>query len=288
LEPAQGKANPFTREQESYSSPNMDAEQPVPVNAENSGHQALPIMRVGRSFRFLSLFRTTASKTYTDLMWRASAKWANWEPAVPIKVGDYGSIDSKTGLFERRGSIYDEAIRTSVSGLDLLRDFPPKAAEPEQSMIITSGVKSKNAVPPDASGGVTARALLGVSCQWHFGRTRGAVLAIILPRHTYLNSDVSIDRLLEVPLLAGMYLVTSTVTCPAYAFYLSKKNRDSLSLRLVAKPAIAGSSATPRGEFAAEWEKEPGLGFYRDAIHSTDDLTPLVTLKMVERPPERR
>jgi hypothetical protein len=52
-------------------------------------------------------------------------------------VGDYGTIDKKTGVFEIEGNIYEDP------GIaDLTAAYPPLQAAPENSFIVSSlGVK---------------------------------------------------------------------------------------------------------------------------------------------------
>lgn len=125
--------------------------------------------------------------------------------------------------------------------------------------------------------GVVENSLSG---QWRFGRSdRGALLAIAQPRTTHLTWDGPPNVLYDIPLLKGQSLVTHTVTCPAYALYLSNKGDDVFSLAMVSNNLVMPSTVTAGGSFSAEWKKDQGSGFYRDAVHNDADLTPLFSLK---------
>lgn len=55
------------------------------------------------------------------------------------------------------------------------------------------------------------------------------------------------------------------------------KDEFSLALTATSSAAIAG------GSLSAEWRKEKGAGFYRDAPDPDAELTPLFTLKKIEK-----
>jgi len=223
-----------------------------------------------------------ASRKYIDLVYQASTKWANWDPPVPVKVGDYGEVDRNTGRFERHGSIYDPAIEAALPAIDI-QEYTPQHSDPERSMVITSKVASKVALDVNPTAGVPGVVDAEINWKWQFGRDRGAVLAIVQPRFAYLKKDLDVKDLLKVPMLKGKHLVTSAVTCSAYAYYLSNTGKDTFSLTLTATSSVPGAPATVGGSSPWEWHKETGSGFYRDAAHDKPDLTPLFSLKLVER-----
>jgi len=70
---------------------------------------------------------TIASRLFIDWVYRGTAKWANWEPAIKIEVGDYGDINRQTGEFERFGNIYTDLEDYNLS----LQRFEPQLAPQE-------------------------------------------------------------------------------------------------------------------------------------------------------------
>lgn len=50
---------------------------------------------------------------------------------------------------------------------------------------------------------------------------RGAFLVMYKPQTTNLPKDILLDKLHDLEPLKGMFLVTSTVACPAYTLGLS-------------------------------------------------------------------
>ena len=97
----------------------------------------------------------STSRKFIDLIYKASNKWANWNPPYEIKVrvsvsylridyrtlqvGDYGRPDKQTGQFNREGNIYDDMhIYEDASIAGLVKDHPPQLAAREEVYIAAS------------------------------------------------------------------------------------------------------------------------------------------------------
>jgi hypothetical protein len=96
----------------------------------------------------------SSERLFVDLLFRASRKYANWDPEVPMRVGDYGRITHGKpawafwrrggGIFMKEGNIYAERIAEEYG-----------IPEPEEHGAgATEGVNwitSKNAVQVDVN-----------------------------------------------------------------------------------------------------------------------------------------
>ena len=61
-----------------------------------------------------------AERQFVDLIFRASKKYASWDPEVTVSVGDYGRITrgktgiafwrKKQGIFLKDGNIYEDGL----------------------------------------------------------------------------------------------------------------------------------------------------------------------------------
>jgi len=228
----------------------------------------------------LGMKDSSASRKFADLIFGGCSKWPNWDPPVPIKVGDYGHIDKESGYFIREGSIYD--LIAADSTLPAIE--PPEVSEPERTMIITAKVSTANAVNINPSASISDIAEFGFDAHWKFSRVqRGAVLALAQVRHSYMKKAIDVEPLLKIDAIKGKVLVDSTVICNAYASYLSSTSGDDLRLKLTAKGTAPGIPIQGGGTFAVEWHKEIGAGLYRDAVHTEADLIPLFTVRRIER-----
>jgi hypothetical protein len=64
----------------------------------------------------------SSERVFVDLIFRASRKYANWDPEILIRVGDYGRITQGRpswafwrpgwGIFVKEGNFYAEGIAT--------------------------------------------------------------------------------------------------------------------------------------------------------------------------------
>lgn len=221
----------------------------------------------------------TPSRKYIDLILSACGKWANWDPAIPIAaVGDFGTIDKKTGRFEKKGNILnDERFRNITKGSSVVK---PKGTE--DPMLVTSKNARKAELIADASFDAQVTKVL-FRGSWSFQDETGAVLILHRPFQTSLSPDIDIDALVGHELLRGMCIVRDLITCQAYAKYLSSSGGGSLSLSLGvtgALPAGGGGKAT--------WGKSSVSGVFVAGQPGEDEgeaypFTPLFTLKKCKK-----
>ncbi|KAG8987595.1 hypothetical protein FRB94_002623 [Tulasnella sp. JGI-2019a] len=228
-------------------------------------------------------------RKYVDLIQRAESKWANWDPSrkQPV-VGDYGSVNKDTGAFEWEGSIYSDEFAQHMPKLKEEKErYQPVAGGRDELLIVKS--TSVKQLELSATPGVNISALADASVKgsWQFNRGRGAVLVVNEPRILELPRNILLADLTKIPLLKDQYLVTQVVQCPAYAFYLSDKKGDQLSLALSANVPVpfapgVGASADAGGS----WWSQSGSGVLKQGGQKggTDEFTPLFTLKMIRKP----
>ncbi|KAG0704041.1 hypothetical protein DFH29DRAFT_997923 [Suillus ampliporus] len=231
---------------------------------------------------------TAASRRFIDLIRQASSKWANLDPPIEIKVGDYGKIDNDTGELEIEGNIYDNSFQTSLNNQGLkinLSDssYQPKKGPIGDNMIISSsGVKQGDlTLKPEVSFLNLASA--SVKAEFEFqGDKRGAVLVMYKPQQEYISPGKVLTSVLKADELQDKYLVTSTFTCPGYYLYLSNKSGERVALALTAGvpiPAPIGVSAG--GEASVDWWTDAQGAFLRKAFDKAGQYryTPLYDLK---------
>ncbi|KAG8987596.1 hypothetical protein FRB94_002624 [Tulasnella sp. JGI-2019a] len=228
-------------------------------------------------------------RKYVNLIQRAESKWANWEPSrKQPDVGDYGSVNKSTGEFEWKGSIYSDDFAQHIPDLNLKEEmYEPVLGERDEVNIIksTSAKQLELSATPELQ--VAQLEDASVKGSWRFRRRRGAVLVMIQPRTVSLPQDIRLDQLSKIPVLKDNYLVTAVVQCPAYAFYLSDKANDHVSLALIRnddaalEPGLGASSY-----FNGNWWSRAGAGTLKQGGRKggTDDFTPLFTLKTIRRP----
>ncbi|KDR70928.1 hypothetical protein GALMADRAFT_813539 [Galerina marginata CBS 339.88] len=229
----------------------------------------------------------TSSRKFVDLIKRATAKWASWDPGHEIKVGDYGKIDKISGVFDRRGNIYDDThIYTDKEIAQRVKDNPPKLASRENKYIATSSKVKRSDLKVEAEAEVPGLANASIKGQWTFSSERGALLIMAQPCSSYIPPAKLLEHLAKVKALEDMFLVTEVFLCPAYSLYLSSGNNDVVSLALVgSSPVPTAPGLTVGGELGVKWWDKNTTGLLRNGRdhHGKDSFTPLYMLKEIRK-----
>lgn len=110
-----------------------------------------------------------SERLFVDLVFRSSNKYPNWDPEVPIEVGDYGRITqgkqpswwnfwakrTQAGVFLKEGNIFKEGIADRLS-----IPAPVEHGAVESSAVASSHgqtwITSKNAKEVDVGGEIGA------------------------------------------------------------------------------------------------------------------------------------
>ncbi|OCB86598.1 hypothetical protein A7U60_g6276 [Sanghuangporus baumii] len=172
-------------------------------------------------------FRTKkqASRKFIDLINRAGTIWANWKPSIPIKPGFYGTIDEKTGEFQKKGDIFSPDF-DEPEIKDIVNKYLLISAPPVDIQMIRSFDAKKIAIDPKAHVNIFGIAEPTFGGQWQFGRTRGALLVLYKPRITRLPDEL-LEKLKETEWGQGKQIVTEAHSCPGFVLYLSDKSKCS-------------------------------------------------------------
>ena len=104
-------------------------------------------------------------RTFTELLFASSRKYAAWDPEVEVRVGDYGIItrgahvpwvkfwarNKRQGVFLRQGNIYD-----AKDGRAKTFEVPEPITYKHEGSTGVSWVVSQNASETDMSADVSA------------------------------------------------------------------------------------------------------------------------------------
>lgn len=215
-----------------------------------------------------------AGRKFIDLIRQSTAKWANWDPPIPIQVGAYGRLNTETGELDIEGNIYDpefQVLLDKVDGTLKLADFPAQIGAPEGDFIVcTMGVR-QNDLKIDGEINVAGLGQASIKGEWQFQRgKRGALLIMHNPRQEYVPRGRVLETLYKVPELKDMHVVNSIFKCPAYTIYLSDKSGEKVSLALT-------SSENPTEP--EQWWSDTNVSLLRKGQHKDYMFTPLYGLK---------
>jgi hypothetical protein len=215
-----------------------------------------------------------AARKFIDLIRQSTAKWANWDPPIPIQVGAYGRLNVESGELDIEGNIYDpefQILLDKVDGKLKLADFPPQVGAVEGDFIVcTMGVR-QNDLKVDGEINVPGLGQASIKGEWQFQRgKRGALLIMHNPRQEYVPRGRILEALYKVPELKDMHIVNSIFKCPAYTIYLSDKSGEKISLAL-----------TPSGHEteSEQWWSDTNASLLRKGHHKDYMFTPLYGLK---------
>ncbi|KAG2339527.1 hypothetical protein BDR05DRAFT_992030 [Suillus weaverae] len=227
-----------------------------------------------------------ASRKFIDLIYQSSSGWANWNPPIEIKVGDYGKIDKQSGQLDVEGNIYDPGFQTSLNSQGLkinLSECQPQTGGVDDDMITASlGVKQVDfSVNPDVS--LLNLATASLKAEFHFQEgKRGAVLVMHKPQQEFIPLGKMLTLVHKATELHDKYLVTSRFTCPGYCIYLSDTSGEKIALALTASaPIPAAVGLTAGGTASMDWWTNARAAFLRKAVDKAGQYryTPLYTLK---------
>ncbi|KAG9312050.1 hypothetical protein JVU11DRAFT_7331 [Chiua virens] len=219
-------------------------------------------------------------RKFIDLVRQISGKWANWDPPIPVKVGDYGELDGN-GELVVEGNIYDPEFQKDLDDSNIKLDLgahPAELGEAEQDYIVAStGVKKKELT---VNQGVQIPGIASASIKgtWQFQRgKRGALIILHTPRTKFIPKFVQ-TKILEVERLKDKRVVMSALACPAYLLYLSDKSGENVSIAFSANVPVADAL---NSEVGFGWWTNNESALLRRASSKTGEhrFTPLFSLR---------
>ncbi|KAG1840557.1 hypothetical protein F4604DRAFT_436875 [Suillus subluteus] len=207
------------------------------------------------------------ARKFTDLIRQTSSKWANWDPAIEIKVGDYGMINRQSGDLEAQGSIYDAAFQESLNQQGFTIDLSDTSCQPirgavEEDIVMSSTVTQEGDFSLEPEDPFTSAK---AEFQFQEGK-RGALLVMHKPQQQHIPQGRVLSIIHKANQLKDAYLVDSTLTCQGYYLCLSNKSGERISLSL---------------RDSLDWWTDAQAAFLRKAVDKAGQYryTPLYTLK---------
>ncbi|KZV69941.1 hypothetical protein PENSPDRAFT_580121 [Peniophora sp. CONT] len=233
-------------------------------------------------------------RTYTELLFASSRKYAAWDPEVEVRVGDYGYItrgarapwlkfwarDRRQGVFLKEGNIYDNGRAKKF-------DVPPPKTYEHEGSTGVSWVVSQNAAETDFSADVSAQtpalANCGIKSSFKFHSGQGAVLSMNGDSITTIDPPGALRPLLDDSTLPeGTVIVSEVHATSSYARYLGTPEVRQVSIGLnVAPPAVAD---VVKADVSAQWLRSTTIGNFKSKVNPDNKRTyyPLFRLVALE------
>ncbi|KAF7334476.1 hypothetical protein MVEN_02277100 [Mycena venus] len=206
-----------------------------------------------------------SERTYVDLIFRATKKYASWDPEIAVRVGDWGRITQgrrglafwrKNGTFVREGNIYFDG---KAEKYDI-----PAPVEYGRNSEGQTWVTSENAEQIDLSalaGGIhPALAQCNANAAFKFSSGRGAVLVMENEMIAIIEPPGALQRLLQEPRMRGVVVVSEVHCCSSYARLLTADGGGIVALGLSAEPPVAGIASASA---TATWIRNVNSGKFQ-------------------------
>jgi hypothetical protein len=226
--------------------------------------------------------KCNAQRKFLDLINEATFKWANWDPPKVLQIGDFGTIDRKTGELKVEGNIY-----THPEVKHIAQEYPAfEAAETDLYQIHSQQVKRLD-VKGDAGSAAEDQGV-SLRSRWQFNTKRGAILLMHKPRLVCVP-DGFFDEKFDLPLLKRKVVVEQVYNCPGFYMYLSNKSSEQVSVSLrsnTLQPVAPGASI--ESGLSVGWSANGSTGVCQQAYRADAVYTPLFRLKSLGRRHWRR
>jgi len=226
-----------------------------------------------------------SERRYVDLLFRASKKYASWDPEVVVEVGDWGRITTGRsvwwsfwrrgrGIFLKEGNIYKDEIAQKY-------EIPlPKERGADASHGVT-WITSENALDWSVSGGLGGLTPVLASCHvkagFQFTSDHGAVLAMDNDTISSIDFPGLLRRLLDEDKLRNCVIVSEVHRTSSYARYLSSPRSKTIMIGLSADPPVPGI-ASVKANF--KWVSSANAGNFKSKVNGngTREYYPLFRL----------
>ncbi|KAK7038275.1 hypothetical protein R3P38DRAFT_2516297 [Favolaschia claudopus] len=209
----------------------------------------------------------SSERTYVDLLFRSSRKYASWDPEIVTKVGDYGRITRgrrrfvfwrKRGTFLKEGNIFTDGTANKYQ-------IPPPteyggASEGETWVVSINGKQ----VDLEASLGRVSPAIAQCKIKgaFEFSSGRGAVLVMNNDTISAIDPPGRLRSLLKDQNMRGLVVVSEVHSCSSYARFLSAGSGNTIALGLSVEDPTTGIS----GQANARWVRSTVSGNFRSKV----------------------
>lgn len=207
-------------------------------------------------------------RRYVDLLFRASKKFASWDPEKHLEVGDWGRLATghpfwafwrpERCVFVKEGNIYQDKIAEKY-GIPL-----PKVLGEENPNELT-WVTSLNVRDMDVSTSMgkqtpeLAECSVKVGFQFVSGGGEAAVLIMVNDSVTTIDPATSLRQLLGEEALRDRVVVSEAHRCASYASYLASSKTKDVVIGLSSKASEGSSSTQPY----PRWVRTNKTGYFK-------------------------
>jgi hypothetical protein len=185
-------------------------------------------------------------KKYVQWISNQSGLHPSFEPSVPVQIGDYGSVDKKTGEFLSEGNIFDK----KGGKLSLAEMLGIEIVENDAPIYHKIGSKSASIVElsPEAKCGYPG---VNVSAAFDISFSKGGAAALIFVQGTLKTMKYE-GRLKQSGFnlfSKSIAIVTRVWSAPTYVICISTKSEQKFNITLGASVPTPAAGLTAGGQF---------------------------------------
>jgi hypothetical protein len=244
-----------------------------------------------------------AQRTFIELLFASSKKYAAWDPEIKVQVGDWGYITKgkmrlafwrgRRGVFMKQGNIYRDGKATT-------HEIPEPVTYGDQATSGITWIVSQNASAVDISAEITAYVTLfmfylaiylslldrqtpafvecGVKAAFKFSSKQGAVLAMENDSLIALDHPGSLRALLDDPTMRNKVIVSEVHSCSSYSRYLGTPSVKEIAIGLNAKPPVSGIASLG---VHSQWIRSTNAGNFKQKVNANGDRTYFPLFRLV-------
>jgi len=219
-------------------------------------------------------------RKYVDLLFRTTRKYANWDPEIEMKVGDWGRISSgkrwwefwraPKGTFIKEGNIYADEMADKY-GIPHPKEYGAEATDGVSSYVSKNGRKCDFEVA--AEGQTPIFAQCGFKTGYTFSSGAGATLFMYEDTITTLEYPGTLRRLLQNEKFkkSKKHVIVSEVhRCSSYARLLTSENETNVAFGLSIEPPVSGVMS---GSGDITWQRSSDTGNFKWKSNKNGDRT---------------
>ncbi|KAF8157146.1 hypothetical protein B0H34DRAFT_489190 [Crassisporium funariophilum] len=215
-----------------------------------------------------------SERVFVDLLFRASKKYASWDPEVAVHVGDYGRITQgragwafwrkRQGIFVKEGNIYTDGHAEKC-------EIPaPVEHGADSDSEGQTWITSKNATQVELDAGISGQTPIFAECQvtaaYKFNSGRGAVLVMDNDTISTIEHPGKLRRLLDDESMRNLVVVSEVHRCSSYARLLTLEGGATVALGLSVKTPVA---TVAEGNVDARWVRSSNAGNFKSKVNKS-------------------
>jgi len=217
----------------------------------------------------------SAERKYVSLMFHASDLYASWEPLKRVALGDYGQLDDHYSLIVE-GNIFADGlaeelqVEEQINATDTVRFIDSEMIE-KHSHVIGANFTTPHA-PIQA----------GIKKSYEVSGHRGAVLAMVKPRHHSLTNPGRLAKhIADDDSWKHRVVITELYTCHSYARLYTPRIEHAFELGLEA--SVASPIMGTRANFSWRTSNQHGDFKHRDVFDEADETLCYPLFKLMGR-----